>query len=275
MACFTRQSRGCFGWGEHSESFARKLTRSHGAARVDSMPKASIHRAIPYLFAALLLAATIDAAGQDASASCPVVKVSCPDSVTVGADLTFTVSVSGGASDVTPTFNWTVSAGSIKSGQGTSAIVVDTTDTAGQTITATVDVGGFTRECSTSESCTASVREKAAPAVKFGEYATQDLSANTEKLDEFVIALMNDPDAQGYIIAYGGRTSRPDDAQKAANNATDYTMNTRKMDGARTLSGVGGYREVPTIELWIAPPGSAPPMATPTIAPEDVKPPSQ
>jgi hypothetical protein len=56
---------------------------------------------------------------------------------------------------------------------------------------------------------------------------------------------------------------------------TDYTMNTRKMDGARTLSGVGGYREEPAIELWIAPPGGAPPMATPTVAPEDVKPPSR
>lgn len=239
------------------------------------MPKISIRRAISCLFAGLLLAAAIDTSGQDASASCPQVTVSCPDSVEVGADLTFSVSVSGGASYVTPTFNWTVSAGSIKSGQGTSTIVVDTTDTAGQTITATVDVGGFSRECSTAASCTTSIGGKAAPAAKFGEYVTQDLSANKEKLDEFVLALLNDPDAQGYIIAYGGRTSRLEDAQKAADNATEYTMNTRKMDGARTLSGVGGYREKPTIELWIAPPGGAPPMATPTVAPEDVKPPSR
>jgi hypothetical protein len=44
------------------------------------------------------------------------------------------------------------------------------------------------------------------------------------------------------------------------------------MDGARTLSGVGGYREQPTVELWIAPEGGAPPMATPTVDPKDVKP---
>lgn len=142
-----------------------------------------------------------------------------------------------------------------------------------RTITATVDVGGFARECSTSSSCTASVEKKTAPAAKFGEYVTRDLSANKKMLDDFVIALQNDPDAQGYIIAYGGKTSRPDDAQKAADNATDYTMNVRKMDGARTLSGVGGYREEPTIELWIAPPGGDPPMATPTVAPEAVRPP--
>ncbi len=239
------------------------------------MQKTSLRRALPCLIGVLLLAAAMSASGQDAPASCPAVKVSCPDSVQVGADLKFTANVSGGPSDITPTFNWTVSAGSIKSGQGTSTIVVDTTGAGGQTITATVDVGGFARECSTSSSCTASVEEKAAPAVKFGEYVTRDLSANREKLDEFVLALQRDPEAQGYIIAYGGRTSGPDDAQKAADNATDYTMNTRKMDGARTLSGVGGYREEPAIELWIAPPGGAPPMATPTVAPEDVKPPSR
>ncbi|HJQ38285.1 MAG TPA: hypothetical protein VKB93_14205 [Thermoanaerobaculia bacterium] len=223
----------------------------------------------------LLLAAAMNAFGQAAPASCPAVRVSCPDMVKAGEDLTFTASVSGGAADVTPTYNWTVSAGSIKSGQGTSTIVVDTTGTGGQTITATVDVGGFARECSTSSSCTTSVETKAAPAVKFKEYVTPDLSANKKVLDDFVIALQNDPEAQGYIIAYGGRTSGPNDAQKAADNATDYTMKTRKMDGVRTLSGVGGYREEPTIELWIAPPGGAQPMATPTVAPEDVKPSAQ
>jgi hypothetical protein len=224
------------------------------------------------LIAMLLLFAAFHVSAQDAPASCPTVNVSCPDAVKDGADLRFTASVSGGASGVTPTYNWTVSAGSIKSGQGTSTIVVDTADTGGRTITATVDVGGFDRECSTARSCTASVEKKAAPAVKLGEYVTRDLSANKKMLDDFVIALQNDPDAQGFIIAYGGQTSGPDDAQKAADNATDYTMNVRKMDGARTLSGVGGYREEPTIELWIAPPGADPPMATPTVAP--VRPPA-
>jgi hypothetical protein len=239
------------------------------------MQKTSTRRAVPCLIGVLLLAVTTNASSQDVPASCPEVRVSCPDSVQAGAELTFTVDVSGGSSDVTPTFNWTVSAGSIQSGQGTSTIAVDTSGTGGQTITATVDVGGFARECSTSSSCTASVEAKAAPAVKFGEYVTRDLSANKEQLDAFVLALMSDPEAQGYIIAYGGKTSRPDDAQKAADSATDYTMNTRKLDGARTLAGVGGYREQPAVELWIAPAGAAPPMATPTVAPEDVKPPSR
>jgi hypothetical protein len=233
--------------------------------------------AVPRLVAVLVLSAAlgamaVPASAQEAAASCPTVTVSCPDSVEAGAELTFTAGVSGGDADVDPTFNWTVSAGTISSGQGTSTIVVDTAGAGGMTITATVDVGGFPRECSTSNSCTTSVAEKGVPPVKFGEYATRDLQPNKAMLDAFVLALQNDPAAQGYVIAYGGRTSRPDDAQTAADNATDYTMNARKLDGARTLSGVGGYREEPAVELWIAPPGGTPPMATPTVAPEDVKP---
>lgn len=209
---------------------------------------------------------------EQQQAQCPTVTVSCPDDAAEGTEPTYTTNVSGGDPNVTPTYNWTVSAGTISSGQGTSTIRVDTAGVGGQTITATVDVGGFARECRTSNSCTISVTKKAAPAVKFGEYVTRDLSANKAKLDEFVLALQQDPTAQGYLIAYGGRTSRPEDAQKAADNATDYTMSVRKMDGARTLSGVGGYREQPAVELWIAPAGGSPPMATPTVDPKDVKP---
>ncbi len=214
------------------------------------------------------------AAPVDTGQQCPTVTVSCPDTAAENLEgaLTFTANVSGGDPNLTPTFNWTISAGTISSGQGTSSIKVDTTGIGGQTVTATVDVGGFPRECSTSNSCTTSISKKTAPAVKFGEYVTNDLSANKAQLDKFVLALQQDPAAQGYLIAYGGRTSQPDDAQKAADNATDYTINTRKLDGARTLSGVGGYRERPTVELWIAPPGATPPLATPTVDPKNVRP---
>ncbi|HYP00503.1 MAG TPA: hypothetical protein VER76_09975 [Pyrinomonadaceae bacterium] len=238
--------------------------------------------AAPLLVAALALVshvgASAPASAQPPPAStqqqCPTVTVSCPDTAAENLEdaLTFTANVSGGDPNVTPTCNWTVSAGTISSGQGPSSIKVDTIGIGGQNVTATVDVGGFARECRTSNSCTTGITKKTAPPVKFGEYVTRDLSANKAQLDKFVLALQQDPTAQGYLIAYGGRTSRPEDAQKAADNATDYTINTLKMDGARTLSGVGGYREQPTVELWIAPAGATPPLATPTVRPEDVKP---
>jgi hypothetical protein len=227
---------------------------------------------------ALLASAGVTASNQQKASPaptpnpCPVVRVSSADTVAESAPISFTADVRGGDPNVTPTYNWTVSAGTISSGQGTSSITVDTTGIGGQSATATVELGGYDRSCSTTNSSTTSVSQKAAPAAKFGEYVTPDLSANKAQLDKFVNALQSDPSAQGYIIAYGGRTSHPEDAQKAADNATNYTMNVRKIDGARTLSGTGGYREQPTIELWIAPAGGAPPEATPTVNPKDVKP---
>jgi hypothetical protein len=90
--------------------------------------------------------------------------VRCPDSVRHGENLKFTTDVKGGDQNVPPTYNWTVSAGFIESGQGTSTIEVNTKEVpADSTVTATVELGGFDRECgygSTVNSCTSIVDKK-------------------------------------------------------------------------------------------------------------------
>jgi hypothetical protein len=57
---------------------------------------------------------------------CPAPAASCPDAVDQGTPITFTV---GGNLTATPAisgYNWTVSAGTITSGQGTPSITVST-----------------------------------------------------------------------------------------------------------------------------------------------------
>ena len=75
---------------------------------------------VTYFIAVLVLLAPIGTMSFPASAqeaaSCPTVTVSCPDSVEVGKELTFTAGVRGGDANVEPTYNWTVSAGTISSG---------------------------------------------------------------------------------------------------------------------------------------------------------------
>src|SRR6185436_17646123 len=71
---------------------------------------------------------------------CPTVSVSCPTDVEPNAPITFTARVSGGAAGATWTYNWSVSAGTISSGQGTSTITVDTANLGGQSVTATVSI---------------------------------------------------------------------------------------------------------------------------------------
>src|SRR5882762_8474544 len=78
-------------------------------------------------------------------APCPAVSVSCPSSVDPGSAITFSSSLSSSAN---VTYNWSVSAGTISSGQGTSSSTVDAAGLGGQTVTATVEVGGLDPACS-------------------------------------------------------------------------------------------------------------------------------
>ena len=203
--------------------------------------------------------------------ACPTVTVSCPDTGTIGQPVTFTASVSGGDTNVTPTFNWTVSAGTISSGQGTSSITVDTTGVAGgTTITATVDVGGYDRTCSTSNSCTVNF-PRVPEARKVDEYGNIRFNDEKARLDNYAIELQNDPTAQGYLVCYGGRTGRTGEAQRRCDRAKNYLVSTRGIDASRIVTVDGGFREELTVELWVVPSGANPPTASPTVDPSEVR----
>src|SRR5207249_2530154 len=81
--------------------------------------------------------------------------------------ITFNAHVSGTAK---PSFRWTVSAGRIATGQGTSSITVMGFE--GQAPTATVEVGGIPNGCPNQASC--SIIIEAMPmARKFDEYGSE------------------------------------------------------------------------------------------------------
>jgi hypothetical protein len=197
---------------------------------------------------------------------CPTLTVDCPTGPTqAGTPVTFTVNAAGGNPNVTPTFNWSVSAGTITSGQGTNSITVDTAGLAGQSITATVEVSGLAPECARTASCTAQIAAVETPpaASKFDEYGNVNFNDEKARLDNFAIQLQNNPSAQGYIIAYGGRRQRAGEAQARADRAKNYLVNTRGIDAGRIVTVDGGNRENLTVELWVVPTGAQPPAATP------------
>lgn len=134
---------------------------------------------------------------------CPTLSVSGPSGTTaVGSPMTFTANVSGGAS---VTYNWTVSAGTISSGQGSSSITVDTTGLAANSnVTATVNISGLDTSCgcTTTASETGSIAglPEASLVDQFGTAPNDDVKA---RVDNFYVQLNNDPNAHGYIINYG------------------------------------------------------------------------
>jgi hypothetical protein len=187
---------------------------------------------------------------------CPTVSVSCPSDVVQGAPVTFTSSVSG---DASVTYNWSVSAGTISSGQGTSSITVDTATLGGQTVTATVELGGLDPSCSRTASCTTGITLPPASCHKFDEYA--DLKFNDEKarLDNLAIQLQQEPGSQAYYVIFG---SCDTEGAARSGRAVDYLVNNRGIDRSRITVVDGGCRESLTVELWLCPTGAAAPTAT-------------
>jgi hypothetical protein len=189
---------------------------------------------------------------------CPAIEISCPTDVAIDQPITFTSRYSGGIpANVTPVYNWTVSAGTIISGQGTDTIKVDTRGLAGQTVRASLSMGGYNLECSAE--CAVAVPLPKLNNKKFDEFP--DISRNDEKarLDNFGIELQNDPTATAYVIVYPGRSCKRSDVQHHSSRIIDYLVNSRGLDQRRIVTLVGPVRDELHVELWITPQGATPP----------------
>lgn len=188
--------------------------------------------------------------------TCPNVAITCPERIEVGQPVSFSSTLTGGTGNLPLIYNWTVTAGRITSGQGTSSITVDTTGLEGQSLKATLVMGGYEEECSAS--CTI---QFPIPLTcrKFDEFP--DIARNDEKarLDNFAIELQNDPTSIAYLIIYPGPRGRPGTVQTRSTRIIDYMVNSRGFDSRRMVTLVGPQREQLMIELWICPQGAPAP----------------
>ena len=188
--------------------------------------------------------------------TCPNVGITCPEQLKAGQPLTFSSSLSGGTGNVPSIFNWTVSSGRIISGQGTSSITVDTSGLEGQSLKASLSMGGYEVECAAS--CTI---EFPVPLTsrKFDEFP--DIARNDEKarLDNLVIELQNDPTATAYILIYPGARGRAGEVQTRSTGIIDYLVNSRGIDSRRIVTLVGPRRDELMVQLWVSPQGAPAP----------------
>jgi hypothetical protein len=184
---------------------------------------------------------------------CPTMSITGPSSaVQPGQDMVFTANVSGGTCN--PTYNWTVSAGTISSGQGTPVIHVSTdTSMAGSNVTATVEIGGCCPECERTRSETGSVAELPKPVKtdEFGVLANDDVK---NRIDNFIIELQNDPTSTGVIINYGNAKDKAK-RLKVINDQIKF----RKFDASRITFVDGGEAAEVKTELWRVPAGATAP----------------
>ena len=98
-----------------------------------------------------------------------------------------------------------------------------------------------------------------------------DIDFEQEKLflDNFFIAI-SEKKAMAYIIAYGGKRARRDEAKKRADRAKQYLVAVRHFPNDQIKVMDGGYREVRSLVLYVVSDRACPPTADPTVDPRDV-----
>jgi len=201
---------------------------------------------------------------------CPQLIIRGPDTANPNQQVGYFLEIIGGIPIGAVTESWTVSNGTITSGQGTTRITVDTTGAQGA-ITVAVEVSGYDPSCNNFASHTTVIgNPQAIKFLEFGDWGPDaDLGVRIERkdklLDDFAVRLQQEPSMRGFITADWG--FRRDEAPASVRQAQDYLVNTRGIDAARIIGQVanpwnpGG--EVPVVQLWLLPPGA--PLPTTAI----------
>jgi len=186
--------------------------------------------------------------------ACPTIAISCPERVAVDQPVTFSAVLSGPLSNITPVYNWSVSAGRIIEGQGTNLIRVDTTGLAGQALTASLSMGGYSLDCAASCAIHFPVTQSCR---KFDEFP--DVARNDEKarLDNLAIELQNDPTSSAYVIIHPGPRGASE-ALTRSRRIADYLVNSRGLDSRRVITRIGPSQAALGVELWACPQGTTP-----------------
>lgn len=223
---------------------------------------------IHFITAAVFLVGTCrpGTAQAGGGGDCPTVTLSYLQ-LTPDEPMTYKVTVTGGPKWVTPTYTWSASGGKIIGGEGTSEMTIDPEGR--DSLTVTVEVGGYPASCRTAESVSWVVC-RLGPR-KVDEYGDIMFADERARLDNFALELENDPTAQAYLIAYAGMRARVGEAQRRGDRAKSYLHNARGVEEDRIVVVDGGHREERAVELYVVPSGAKPPVATPTVDAKDVE----
>ncbi len=204
---------------------------------------------------ALLL--TILAGLYAAAQNCPTIHAHAPaDQITAGDTVLFFAEVKPDSTSLT--YNWSVSNGTIISGQGTNMIQVVTDSLGGLYITATVEAGGLPLECISTSSVTIDVQDGPEKIIS-GNYTTpQALAASVKKfIMQTDLANINISQT-AFIYVYGGPTTTTVQ-QKAINAAISKEFEKNGIFPFQYVIADGGKKKTASFEMYKLLPGAKEP----------------
>ena len=204
------------------------------------------------IFISLSFVFCVSAFAQNSS-PCPTVSIAPHDElIKAGVNAIFTAKI-GGIEAKNIVYKWTISAGTIIEGQGTSAIKVATSGLDWQSITATVEVG-FPTGCKNSDSGTANVE----PMVhgdyggKADEYGKSSIKEENSKLDNIGLILNTDKEFGVFFIFYASKKEHNQALKIRLARISKYLTVKHKISKDRFIfidGGVGDYKT----EVWVQP----------------------
>lgn len=200
----------------------------------------------------LTLVFSVSAFAQNALSNCAKIEVSGGGVIQTGEPMTFTANVTGLTKNSTLEYEWTVSNGTITSGQGTPSITIDTTGLSDTNITAEVKIKGLFDNCANTASETGSVTVVCRLPRTFDEFGKLSNNEVTARIKNLSIELENSPNLQGYIIIYGTDkeiANREKQIQKAINFFKLDANRITTVRGGENSNETGVYTKILIVPL--------------------------
>ena len=156
------------------------------------------------IFISILLLTCCLSTFAQVNSVCPKIEINVPtDLIKEREPLLASISLSGATPNLKIGYNWATSAGTITTGQGTPAIIVDTIGLGGVTITVTVEITGLAKECNnlfTKNGLIAETRRRIHEGMPAEEYGKISWNEEISKLDSLSLLLKSDIAVKAYIL---------------------------------------------------------------------------
>lgn len=204
-----------------------------------------------FLPIALLIVAVCGSAFAQ-TPDCPTLSITGPSSMVKPREIAnFTVAVDTKGKHYELKYSWSVSAGTIVSGQGTTSIGVRVAEQGN--LTATVEVGGLPEGCSGVIS-EASFGDPPPQAIKIGQFSDPMSRSAKAVLDQAVASANDNPTSQLYILI-GHIGGKPTETARANQAAVLKYLSQNSVD-PESVTVAGVYAEVELMQLWFVPSGA-------------------
>ena len=216
----------------------------------------------------LLSLTTQGIANAQESKDCPVIVVSCPDTIDQLETMVCNVTVSGHSDPTKLKFRWTSSHGKIIKGQDTASIEIETPNFPA-VVYATVDITGPWPYSCPRQANASSILVISDPGPElFEKFGAISFEEEKKHLHRLALLLEKDPGTMPYIMVYAGRRAYPNEALERGTRAKKFLVGNYGIVAARVVVVDAGHRETPTVELWLVPQGANAPTANPTVDPK-------